>query len=398
LSVMFNNARVGAPPHWTAAGEGLAMAANGSRVAAAAAVRTGAPTQAWRDQARRAHLVHGTGFTLLVAALVAVLAGGVLLAVGIGAVVIPVDETVRIVVAHLTGGRYDADLIGDDIIWQFRAPRALLAVVAGAGLAVAGTVLQAVVRNPLADPYVLGLASGASLGAVAMLTPGSAAVAGLSLPIAAFAGAATALAAVLALGRHAGRLAPGRVLLAGVSIGYLFSAVTSYLQLRAHPDQLAGVLFWLLGSLAGAHWSDLGIPAACVTGCTAWLLLQGRRLNALLLGDESAIALGVDVTGFRLRLLLVTALLTGTVIAVVGAVGFVGLMIPHLVRMLVGADHRRVLPVAALLGGGYLVLVDTAARTIARPMELPVGILTAVLGVPFLLWLLRRGDADRAVH
>jgi iron complex transport system permease protein len=373
------------------------MTANASGAATAAPARDDPPARALHEVARRAHLVHGKGFPVLLVALLAVLVGGVLLAVGVGAVAIPVEETVRIVAAHLTGGRYTADPIGDDIVWQFRTPRALLAVIAGAGLSVAGTVLQAVVRNPLADPYVLGLASGASLGAVAVLTLGSAALAGLSLPAAAFAGAAAALAAVLALGQRGGRLAPGRLLLAGVSIGYLFSAVTSYLQLRAHPDQLAGVLFWLLGSLAGAHWSDLGVPAACVTLCTVWLLLQGRRLNALLLGDESATALGVDVARFRRWLLLVTALLTGTVIAVVGAVGFVGLMIPHLVRMLVGADHRRVLPVAALLGGGYLVLVDTAARTIASPLELPVGILTAVLGVPFLLWLLRRGDADRAV-
>jgi iron complex transport system permease protein len=373
------------------------MSANGHRAALVEADAASPSVRALRDAVGRAHLVHGKGFALLLVGLLVAVAGGVLLAIGVGAVAVPLDETVRIVAARLTGGRYTADLIGDDIVWQFRAPRAVLAVIAGAGLSVAGAVLQAVVRNPLADPYVLGLASGASLGAVAVLTLGSAAVAGLSLPAAAFAGAAGALMLVLALGQRAGRLAAGRLLLAGVSIGYLFSALTSYLQLRAHPDQLAGVLFWLLGSLAGAHWSDLGIPAACVTLCTAWLLTQGRRLNALLLGDESATALGVDVTRFRLALLLVTALLTGTVIAVVGAVGFVGLMIPHLVRILVGADHRRVLPVAALLGGGYLVLVDTAARTIARPLELPVGILTAVIGVPFLLWLLRRGDADRTV-
>ncbi|WP_432841993.1 FecCD family ABC transporter permease [Dactylosporangium sp. CA-092794] len=324
--------------------------------------------------------------------------GGTVLALGVGAVDVPVEEVVRIIAAHLTGGRYGADPIGDDIVWQYRAPRALLAAVAGAGLSVAGVVLQAVVRNPLADPYVLGLASGASLGAVAVLTLGSAAVAGLSLPAAAFAGAAAALALVLALGRRAGQLLPGRLLLAGVSIGYLCSAVTSYLQLRAHPDQLAGVLFWLLGSLSGAHWSQLGVPAAGVVLGTLWLLTQGRRLNALVLGDETAVALGVDVARLRLWLLLVTALVTGTVIAEVGAVGFVGLLVPHLVRLLVGADHRRVLPLAALSGGAYLVLVDTVARTVARPVELPVGILTAVLGTPVLLWLLRRGDTDPAVR
>ncbi|MGI5240712.1 FecCD family ABC transporter permease [Dactylosporangium sp. CA-139066] len=324
--------------------------------------------------------------------------GGTVLALGTGAVPVPVGDVVRIVAAHLAGGRYDADLIGDDIVWQYRAPRALLAVVAGAGLSVAGTVLQAVVRNPLADPYVLGLASGASLGAVAVLTLGSAAVAGLSLPAAAFAGAAAALALVLALGRQTGQLRPGRLLLAGVAIGYLASAVTSYLQLRAHPDQLAGVLFWLLGSLTGAHWPQLGVPALCVVGGTLWLLTRGRQLNALTFGDETAAALGVDTSRFRLGLLLVTALVTGTVIAEVGAIGFVGLLVPHVVRLLVGADHRRVLPLAALLGGGYLLLVDTAARTLARPVELPVGILTAVLGTPVLLWLLRRGDTDPAVR
>lgn len=332
---------------------------------------------------------------MLVAGVVVALAGLVVVGISVGAVSLPLDDVWQILWTHVTG--HSTDSIDDDIVWNFRTPRVLLAILVGAGLAVAGTVLQAVVHNPLADPYILGVSSGASLGAVAVLTLGSAAIGGLGVSGAAFLGAIGALLLVLLLGQRAGRIVPTRLVLAGVAIGYLLAAGTSYLQIRATPDKLAGVLFWLLGSLTDASWADLGIPAVTVLLCTAWLVLQGRRLNLLLMGEETATSLGTNVRRFRLELLFVSALLTGTVISVAGGVGFVGLMIPHIVRLLVGPDHRRVLPLSALLGGAYLLLVDIGARTISRPLELPLGILTAVLGVPFLLWLLRRNSPSRRV-
>ncbi|MYV99814.1 iron ABC transporter permease [Streptomyces sp. SID3343] len=316
-----------------------------------------------------------------------------LIAAGIGSVDVPVADTWRIVGGHATGRREGLDPVLDQIIWQYRVPRVLLAALAGAGLAVAGVVLQALVANPLADPYVLGVSSGASFGAVLVITGGAAAAGGLGVSAAAFAGAAAATVLVFALGLRRGRIAPMRLLLAGVAVGYVLTAATGYVQLRATPNEMRQVMFWMLGSVAGARWDQLQVVGVVVPAATALLLLYGRRLNAMVTGDEQATALGVDVHRMRACLLAVSALLTGTVIAVTGGVGFVGLMIPHIVRLGFGADHRRVLPLAALVGALYLVAVDLASRTLDSPNEFPLGIFTAAVGAPFFLWLLRRGRA-----
>ncbi|MDQ3895949.1 MAG: iron ABC transporter permease [Actinomycetota bacterium] len=329
--------------------------------------------------------------------LTAVLVFSGLVALSIGAVSIPLAEVWRIVLRHLTPGGEKSAAVQDRIIWTFRAPRVVLAMVAGTGLSVAGTALQALVRNPLADSYILGVNQGASLGAVAVLTLGSSRLGGVGVSTAAFVGAAVALALVFLLGQRGGRSNPTRLILAGVAIGQLLSAATSYLEIHASTQALSGVVFWLLGSFASAKWSLLPIPAGVVLATTGWLILQRRGLNALLMGDESASALGVDLYRFRVKLLIACALISGTVVSVVGSIGFVGLMIPHVARLLVGADHRRVLPVAALLGASYLVWVDLAARTLERPAELPIGIFTALLGAPFFLWLMRRRDRQGAV-
>ncbi len=309
-------------------------------------------------------------------------------AVSIGAVNIPVADVWRILLHHVTGQGATADPATDQIVWSFRAPRVALAALVGAGLGVAGAVLQTLVSNPLADPIVLGFSYGASLGAVLVITLGG--LAGLGVSGAAFVGALAAGALVFALGQRRGRLAPTRLVLAGVTVGYVLLSMTSFVQLLATPTELRTVMFWMLGSVAGAQWDQLPTVTVVVLTSTVVLTLFGRRLNALLAGDESATALGVDVNRLRAVLLVISALLTGTVIAVAGGIGFVGLMIPHLVRLTVGADHRRLLPLTALLGAVYLVVVDLLSRTVNRPNELPLGILTALLGAPFFLWLLRR--------
>ncbi|NEC85263.1 iron ABC transporter permease [Streptomyces sp. SID12501] len=314
-------------------------------------------------------------------------------AVSIGAVNIPVGDVWGILLHHVTGQGATADPALDQIVWTFRAPRVALAALVGAGLAVAGAVLQTLVTNPLADPVVLGFSYGASFGAVLVITLGGVALGGLGalgVSGAAFVGALAAGALVFVLGQRQGRLAPTRVVLAGVAVGYVLLSMTSFVQLLATPTELRTVMFWMLGSVAGAQWSQLPTVTVVVLTSTVLLTLLGRRLNALLAGDESATALGVDVNRLRAGLLVVSALLTGTVIAVAGGVGFVGLMIPHLVRLSTGADHRRLIPLTALLGAVYLVLVDLLSRTLTRPNELPLGILTALLGAPFFLWLLRR--------
>lgn len=318
------------------------------------------------------------------------LAAVMLCAVAVGSITVPVADTWQIIAAHLAGGGPPADFVFDQIIWEFRLPRVLLAALVGAGLAVAGALLQALVANPLAEPYVLGLTPGASLGAVLVITTGTATLGGFGLSSAAFAGAMLAAVLVFALGQQHGRLAPTRLILAGIAVGYLLIALTSYLQLKASPSDLRRLMFWLLGSVAGADWTQLGPVTAIVLAATTLAVLLGRRLNALVTGDETATALGVDVRGLRIVVLAVAALLTGTLIGVAGGIGFVGLIIPHLVRLAFGADHRRLLPLTAVIGAVYLVVVDLISRTVDRPNELPIGIFTAAFGAPFFLWLLRR--------
>lgn len=343
--------------------------------------------------ARRRRL---TVIVLIVAALTAVV-----LSVVVGSVTIDPTRVVTIILDKITPWPVPsaASDVQARIIWDFRLPRALLGFVVGAALAVAGAVLQAVVRNPLADPYVFGVSSGASAAAVAVLTLAAGVFSFVSVPLAAFLGALATTLIVFGLAQRRGRVTPGRLVLAGVAMSYLLSAVTSYLVLRSTlPGQsnVGQVLSWLSGSLAAADWDDLGIPAVVLVVATVLLVLLARVLNAFLIGDETATSLGVDVGRMRLVLFLVTSLLVGVVVAVSGAIGFVGLVVPHAVRMVVGSDHRWVLPVSALAGGLLLVVVDIIARLIIAPSELPVGLLTAAIGAPFFLWMLRRQSRGEA--
>ncbi len=330
------------------------------------------------------------GYPLFVLALLVTLLVVITVSVSVGALSLPVGTVWGSVADHLLGRPIDPTDVQDRVVWTLRLPRVLLAVVVGAALSVAGTTLQACVRNPLADPYVLGVSQGAALGVVAVLVLGASFLGGIGLTGAAFLGAMVTTAIVYLLGRRRGYFSPARLVLAGVAVGYLCLSATSYLELRTDPSNLASVLFWLLGSVSGARWDQLGLPTAVLVLTMVWLIMQSRRLNTLLVGDESASALGVSVSRFRAQLLVASSLLTGTVVAVAGGIGFVGLMIPHIVRLLVGPDHRRVMLVAALLGGQYLALVDLAGRWLGAPAELPLGIFTAAIGAPFFLVLMAR--------
>lgn len=321
------------------------------------------------------------------------------IAVGLGAVSVPPGVTTRILVHHLLPSLVEVDWTPaqDQIIWQFRLPRTLLAASVGAGLSIVGATLQAVVRNPLADPFLLGVSSGAGVGAVLVIALGSTAVGGLTLSAAAFAGGCVATGAVLVLSRRRGELSPSRLILAGVALSYLFSSVTSFLTLTTQAQDVFSVMFFLLGSVAAATWSDVAVPAVVTVALTGYLLTNARALNALLVGDETATSLGVAVDAFRTRMLIVTALLTGIMVSVAGGIGFVGLVVPHVARLLVGSDHRRMLPVTAIGGATFLVLIDLVSRTVAAPRELPIGIVTAAVGAPFFLWLMRRRDPAAGV-
>ncbi|WP_405002672.1 putative F420-0 ABC transporter permease subunit [Georgenia subflava] len=278
--------------------------------------------------------------------------------------------------------------IQDAIIWAGRAPRVVGAAAVGAGLALAGAVMQALTRNPLADPYLLGVSSGASVGAVLVLVLGLAA----ALPVAAFAGAMAALVLTLALATgRGGGLSPVRTVLAGVAVAQVGSAVVSFVIFwSATGDSYREILTWLMGSLGGATWPEAltALGATAVIGTV--LAAQGRTLDAFTFGDVSAASLGIAVTRSRWVLLSAAALLTGLLVSVSGAIGFVGLVVPHAVRLLVGERHHRLLPVAALAGAIFLLLADTGARSLFEPRELPVGILTAAIGAPVFAVLLRR--------
>ena len=350
---------------------------------------------------RRYRLSAHQRFWILLVGLILALVGVLLVSVCVGAVSIPLPHVITILTYHLLPGHFAGSAIDpteDDIVWSLRLPRVLLAGVVGAALAVSGTILQALIRNPLADPYIFGVSSGASVGAVAVLTLGPVLVVGFSFQAAAFVGALITMLLVYLLAQQGGRLVPTRLLLAGVALGYTLQAVTSYLVLiSSRPDDgVAGVLYWLAGSLSNATWGDLGLPALVLLLTTILLLLQARPLNALLTGEETATSLGINLARFRLQLFILTSLLVGTAVAVSGAIGFVGLMIPHIARLFVGANHRRLLPLVALGGAVYLMLVDLLGRTLIAPEEIPVGIMTAALGGPFFLYLLnRRGKPGR---
>lgn len=331
-----------------------------------------------------------TPLPIALAASAAVLLAVMLLSIAAGSVTVSAADTGRVILAHLSGKTPDVGFTVDQIVWNYRLPRVILAALCGCGLAVAGVILQALVNNPLADPYVLGLSSGASLGAVTVIVTAGGVLGGIGVAAAAFCGAIATIAVVFLLGQQRGTLVPTRLVLAGVAVGYLLLAATNYLQLRATPNELRAVMFWTMGSVAGASWDRLGTVTAVVLVTVAVVLAFGRRLNVLGTGDEQATALGVDVRALRIILLVLASLLTGVLIAVAGGIGFVGLMIPHLVRLAFGLDHRRVLPLSALIGAAYLVAVDLLSRTIDAPNEVPLGIFTAAFGAPFFLWLLRR--------
>jgi len=328
---------------------------------------------------------------LVLAALVAVAA---LAGMTFGSVPIPTATVVSI----LINASFGDDLVSrvwrqshEVIVLQTRVPRVILAGIVGAGLGVAGTIIQALVRNPLAGPSILGVSSGAATGAVLVMRFGLVTLGAFTLHIAAFLGGLAALVLVFWIARSGGRMTPTRLILAGVALSAVLGAVTSLLVLTSPDPQLAArVLFWTLGGFATAQWKILPIPVAVLALGLLVMLAQARRLNLLMAGDESAVALGLDVDRFRRHMFLLTAALTGVTVAVAGVIGFVGLIVPHIVRLLVGADHRRVLPAVALFGAAFTIAADLLARWIISPLELPVGIVTALVGGPFFIWLLRK--------
>lgn len=275
----------------------------------------------------------------------------------------------------------------DAIVWDLRMPRVIAAMGVGAGLALAGAVMQALTRNPLADPYLLGLSSGAALGAVTLVVMGFA----LLVPLGAFVGSLAALGLALLIAQLLGGATPVRAILAGISISALASAMTSFIIFwSATGDSYREILSWLMGSLSGSGWVDAGLVAASLLVCAPVMLISARGLDAFAFGEKSAASLGVDVARLRWTLLGASALLTGVMVAIGGAIGFVGLVVPHAVRLAVGSRHGKLLPLSMLVGAIFMLWADTMARTLFDPRELPVGIVTALVGAPAFLLILMR--------
>ena len=311
------------------------------------------------------------------------------LGVGVGSVALSPAEVWHVIAGQVTG-RPD-DTVTETIVWQIRVPRVLLAALVGAALTTAGSVVQVLVRNALADPFLLGVSSGASVGATAVLLLGAFASLGVwAISAGSILGALAAMAAVFAVSRSGHGLAPTQLILCGVVLSALFESVTSFLIFRGNPQATQSVLFWLLGSFGLASWNQLPIPALALTAAMIYLIAQAGVLNALAMGAEPAASLGVDVRRLRRNLFLITSLMAGVAVAVSGIIGFVGLVVPHIVRLMVGSDHRRVLPAGVLFGASFMVLGDLLARTIVAPQEMPIGVITAFIGAPTLIVLIRR--------
>lgn len=341
----------------------------------------------WKVRRRAVGLMAGVTLAVMV------------LAVGLGPVPIPPGQVLGIIASRLALPFAPTPHWPDShevIVWVIRLPRVLLAAMVGAALALAGTTFQGVFKNPMADPFVIGVSSGGALGAVLAMVLGLGRGWGqYAIPAYAFGGALLTLAAVYLLARVDGKLPVITLLLAGVAVSTILSALISLLIVMAR-QRMEQVIFWLMGGLVAARWSSVGLALPYMLLGSAVLIRRRRELHLLLLGEEAAAHLGLEVESVKRELLAAAALLTAAAVAVAGLIGFVGLVIPHIVRMLLGPDQRWLLPGAGLAGAGALVLADLLARTAMAPAELPVGVVTALAGGPFFLALLvRRKSSGR---
>ncbi len=318
----------------------------------------------------------------------------VLVAVTFGTVRIPLTQVYQVILHELFG--IGPDTLGSgavhDVVWLIRLPRLILAVVVGMGLAVCGVVMQAIVKNPLADPYILGVSSGASLGATVAIMLGVGAFLGsASIGICAFVGAFGISLLVLVLSNIGGRSNSIKLLLAGMALSSVCSAFSSFVVYFANDKEgMQTLTYWLMGSLAGAKWSSLAFIFPIVAVSVLFFWTQYRSLNLMLLGDEVSITLGTDLHRRRQGYLLLTSLVIGFIVYASGMIGFVGLIVPHLVRMLFGTDHRKLIPLSALTGAIFLVWADVLCRVILPNTELPIGILISMVGGPCFIVLMTR--------
>jgi iron complex transport system permease protein len=323
------------------------------------------------------------GFILLLSTIVAV---------SVGAVEIPMGTVWGVALDHVLPGIVTPDWSTGraNIVWEIRFPRVILAGLVGAGLGLVGAALQSVTRNPLADPHLLGISSGGAFGAIAALLHTGMFLGMLTVPLMAFGGALIATVLVLGVAQLAGASSADRLVLAGVAVSFVIMACANILIFLGDPRATHTVVFWMLGGLGLAQWSHLLWPLAVLVPCGLWLWGQTGRLNAMSLGDETAASLGIEVGRFRLYVFVMSALITGVMVAFSGMIGFVGLMMPHLVRLVVGGDNARVLPASAFAGAVFLIWCDAGARVVMAPEDMPIGVVTGLIGGVFFIWMMAR--------
>jgi iron complex transport system permease protein len=306
-----------------------------------------------------------------------------ILGLSVGSVSIPFGHVVGALL-----GRDDVPDTARTILLSIRLPRLLLAIIVGAGLSVAGVVFQALLRNPLAEPYVLGISSGGTVGAILAISL-SLGAANFTTPLASFVGSAAVMLLVYSIGHRRGQLDTYTLLLAGVMVGAFFNAAI-LLIIAVFNQELRNAFLWLMGNLSGASMDSILVILPFMVAAIAVLFVQARRFNLISTGDETAMELGVDVTRIKRLSYVLASLLTGLTVSVSGVVGFVGLIIPHICRMLFGPDHRLLLPASLVLGAGFMITADILSRTLLAPSEIPVGAVTAAIGAPLFVYLLRK--------
>lgn len=331
-----------------------------------------------------------TFFVILLILSIALLVLSVFLAVGLGTVNISFSDTYKIIIGKIFNNQNLYSEISKStvyIVWSLRVPRVLLGLLAGAGLSLCGAVMQSTVNNPIAEPYILGVSSGATFGATLIIALGLS----QAVSVGSFLGAVIATFLVMGIASHKGKMTATRLILSGTVVNALFTAFSNFIiSVFASSDSIADIKFWTMGSLASASYQQLIVPAVVVILASVFFLTQARTMNTMMLGDETAISLGVNLSVYRIIYMSVIALLTGVLVASCGIIGFVGLIIPHIVRGIVGTNHKKVLPLSIVIGSIFLIWADVLARTLVKNSELPIGIFTALVGAPFFIYIVVR--------
>ncbi|MCR5112910.1 MAG: iron ABC transporter permease [Acholeplasmatales bacterium] len=334
-------------------------------------------------------------YIALIVILIAILLISFMVSISLGAVKIDFETTYKVVFGKLFHQSSLLDGISKakiSIIWNIRVPRVILGLVAGAGLALCGCVMQATVNNPISEPYILGVSAGATFGATLIIMVGLK----IAMSLGAFIGAIIATFLVIFIASRKTKMTTVRLILAGTVVNALFTAFSNFIiSVAGNSDSIMTLKFWTMGSLANATWDSIWLPLALVLCACIFFLTQGRILNTMMIGDDVATTLGINLSIYRLVYLVIIAILTGVLVSNCGVIGFVGLVIPHLSRAIVGSNHKRLIPIVIILGSLFLIWADVLARVLIENSELPIGIFTALVGAPFFIYIVARRNYGR---